>query len=118
MKKYYREHPEKFSTRATLDARLRYYYRHRDVLKARRLEKIQACQKIINAAKAVPCQDCHKMYPPYVLDFDHVRGKKRFNVSRGGCRSGQVLLAEIAKCDIVCANCHRERTHGAHKKGK
>lgn len=48
-----------------------------------------------------------------VLDFDHVRGKKCFNVTTGlYCNSVPRLLKEIAKCDIRCANCHRKRHKG------
>lgn len=64
--------------------------------------------------KAVPCADCGKTYPPYVMDFDHVRGKKLFAVTDGyGKRKFPLrkILAEIKKCDVVCANCHRIRTH-------
>lgn len=58
------------------------------------------------------CVDCSVTYPFYILDFDHVRGKKVANI-------GQMLdyfsvadiMKEVAKCDIVCSNCHRERTY-------
>jgi hypothetical protein len=57
--------------------------------------------------------DCKKKYPPYVMDFDHRdRSEKAFEVGRGLYVSIKRLLIEIAKCDVVCANCHRERTHG------
>jgi hypothetical protein len=49
------------------------------------------------------------------MDFDHREGEEKlFAVSAGGNKvrlSQSQLLAEIAKCDVVCANCHRERTH-------
>ena len=57
------------------------------------------------------CKDC-KTYDPRVLEFDHLKDKS-FNVSRavsGSTRSWETILAEIKKCDIVCANCHRIRT--------
>ena len=58
------------------------------------------------------CVDCNTKYPFYVLDFDHSRGNKVSNI-------GQMLdyftiediLKEVAKCDIVCSNCHRVRTY-------
>ena len=63
------------------------------------------------------CQDCRNegypgMHPYYVLDADHVRGKKKINLSRAS-RTGslKVVKEELAKCDIVCANHHRIRTH-------
>lgn len=59
-----------------------------------------------------PCADCGQTYPHYVMDFDHVRGEKMANVSHLARSHGSRtrLFAEIAKCDLVCANCHRERT--------
>ena len=59
-----------------------------------------------------PCLDCNKFYPSYVMDFDHVRGIKNKNVSsmlKKGSR--KQIWEEIEKCDLVCANCHRIRTH-------
>lgn len=47
------------------------------------------------------------------LDFDHVRGVKKVNISIL-IRRGQTLksiLQEVAKCDVRCANCHRKRTY-------
>lgn len=79
---------------------------------AKRIEKA----RIIRAAKNRPCADCHKRFPFYVMDFDHVRGKKLFSMA--SCKLhlvGQPLLDEIAKCDVVCANCHRERTYQRKK---
>jgi hypothetical protein len=57
-----------------------------------------------------PCTDCDRLYPYYVMDFDHARGEKFRGVSRMQGYSWERVLAEIAKCDLVCANCHRIRT--------
>ncbi len=47
------------------------------------------------------------------MDFDHVRGEKLFGIveARGSAIAWQTVLNEIAKCDLVCANCHRMRTY-------
>lgn len=46
-----------------------------------------------------------------MLTFDHVRGKKRNDVSRLAAdgASIQEIQAEIAKCEVVCFNCHMRR---------
>lgn len=65
------------------------------------------------AAKDTPCTDCGKRYPPWVMDFDHVRGPKLFDIGSARNKAGSLrrLKEEIAKCEVVCANCHRTRTH-------
>jgi len=67
----------------------------------------------VRAAKDVPCFDCGVRYPYYVMDFDHLNPALKIkNVSQmRGCTIEQVQ-AEIEKCQVVCANCHRVRTHG------
>ena len=57
-----------------------------------------------------PCTDCGET-DPVVLEFDHLRDKV-FNIGKGLVnRSWESVLAEIEKCEIVCANCHRHRTY-------
>lgn len=58
------------------------------------------------------CVDCPED-DPIVLEFDHVRGVKDMDVSLMVQRgfSVQVVTAEIAKCDVRCANCHRRATY-------
>jgi hypothetical protein len=59
-----------------------------------------------------PCMDCKVWYPYYVMDFDHVRGRKHKNVAELiDTLSKKKIDEEIAKCEIVCSNCHRIRTH-------
>jgi len=64
--------------------------------------------KLIQALKAVPCTDCGGSFHYCQLDFDHVRGEKLCCVPHAGSKSA--IRAEAAKCDVVCANCHRERS--------
>jgi hypothetical protein len=66
---------------------------------------------LIRNLKDVPCIDCGVAYPACAMDFDHQDGYiKRKEVSQlAGAAS---ILDEAAKCEIVCANCHRIRTHG------
>jgi hypothetical protein len=80
-----------------------------------------AAQKraVVDQVKSGPCTDCGDTFPIYVMEFDHVpeRGPKRWNIGAviAQPRSMTTLLAELAKCDLVCANCHRIR---AHKRGQ
>ncbi len=57
------------------------------------------------------CVDCGNT-DIVVLQFDHVRGKKAFNI--GDAFRKRVTLArlhgEIKKCEVRCANCHVRRT--------
>jgi len=59
-----------------------------------------------------PCVDCGETNQ-IVLDFDHVRGTKRYDISKVVTfgLSLAFLEEEIAKCDVRCANCHRIITH-------
>lgn len=58
-----------------------------------------------------PCVDCGEK-DPIVLEFDHVRGKKRNDVTTLANRGTSVagLRFEVSKCEVRCANCHRRRT--------
>ena len=59
-----------------------------------------------------PCMDCKISYPYYMMDFDHVRGRKHSNVAELiNTLSKKRLDEEIAKCEVVCSNCHRARTY-------
>jgi cytidyltransferase-like protein len=60
--------------------------------------------------RVAPCLDCGGIYSPEAMDFHHVRGPKRFNVANMYNRKKELVLAEIAKCDLICSNCHRTRT--------
>jgi hypothetical protein len=84
----------------------------------RYVERARQSRKIIRAtldeAKNKPCADCGDCYPPYVMDFDHKPGnRKNFGLANAIAyhKSLIEIQEEITKCDIVCANCHRERTH-------
>ena len=69
-------------------------------------------QAIIRAFKTGPCMDCTQHFNPWQMDFDHRPGEKKlFNIASIGSNSLTRIIDEIAKCDLVCANCHRERTY-------
>ncbi len=58
-----------------------------------------------------PCTDCKNFFHWFAMDFDHVRGKKVKNLSLMICNFPlERIKEEIAKCDLVCATCHRLRT--------
>jgi len=71
-----------------------------------------AIRKLVTEAKDRPCMDCGERYPYYVMDLDHVRGTKSFDLSVAGrhMKSLATVQKEIDKCDVICANCHRKRT--------
>ncbi|MDQ2688316.1 MAG: hypothetical protein M3Y28_10665, partial [Armatimonadota bacterium] len=67
-------------------------------------------ERVLTHLSAHPCVDCGET--DFVcLDFDHVRGQKNHNISEMiGDHAWEKIEAEIAKCEIRCANCHRRKT--------
>lgn len=63
------------------------------------------------------CADCGYNDHPAALDFDHRPGTIKIRDIKCGQHLGWAALqAEVAKCDVVCANCHRVRTVERRKK--
>src|SRR4051812_29471041 len=74
-----------------------------------RKKRLERTAFLLEYFEAHPCADCGER-DPLVLEFDHLRDKK-FEVANGfEWRPWPVVLAEMEKCDVVCANCHRRRT--------
>jgi endonuclease I len=60
--------------------------------------------------KDKPCSHCGETYEPLYLDLHHIDpAKKKANISNlvQGTRSLETLKEEVAKCEIICAHCHR-----------
>lgn len=58
-----------------------------------------------------PCTDCGRVFPPAAMQWDHLPGHKKLaDVSSLRDRPRDVILAEVAKCELVCVNCHTIRT--------
>lgn len=79
------------------------------LVKRRNLKKHQIYEEIIRESKKEPCIDCGGRFPSWCMDFHHARGVKKFQIGRGWAKSKGVLEEELAKCDLLCANCHRIR---------
>jgi hypothetical protein len=92
-----------------------WYNKNRSIVLARQPALSKAARRrredLRNSLKDQPCKDCGVKYPYYVMDFDHVTGTKVGNVGVMVAGKLAALMEEIAKCEIVCANCHRIRTH-------
>lgn len=83
-----------------------------------RLAAVAEIKKLQFEKKRKPCMDCGMSYPPYIMQFDHRDpSEKSFSVAARRHGIDKIKL-EIEKCDLVCANCHAERTHGARFREK
>ena len=77
-----------------------------DLQRARKRER----RLKINAIKTKKgCVDCGYNKDPVALDFDHLDNKE-FGIGDNISRTWHSIEKEIAKCEVVCANCHRIRT--------
>lgn len=73
--------------------------------------------KLVADVKNKPCCDCGGRFDPVCMEFDHLdHTQKSFLLSTDArWKSIAVIKAEIAKCEVVCANCHRVRTFKTRK---
>lgn len=73
--------------------------------------RMRVRKKVFEYLLSHPCVECGET-DIIVLEFDHrTQATKRFDVmSATHGHSWKTVLAEIQKCDVVCANCHKRRT--------
>ena len=57
------------------------------------------------------CVDCKEKYPYWIMEFDHLKDKE-FNISKASENTASLekIKKEIEKCEVVCSNCHKNRT--------
>ena len=95
-----------------------YYRRNRD-LEIQRVRVRQAGMvELLRDLRRVPCGECGGNFKPHQMDFDHRDpASKSFRVTAGGAMlmATRKVLDEVAKCDILCANCHRIRSRDQHR---
>ena len=90
------------------------------IVNARKLRKKNRRNELLKwiaeYKKTLSCEIC-KESTPCCLDFHHRDGMtKKFNISqikdlKKTEITFNILVEEIAKCDVLCANCHRKEHH-------
>jgi hypothetical protein len=87
---------------------------------ARRRTQYAEFRKFIDAYKVESgCVDCGYAAHPAALDFDHRDpGEKLGTIARMFTYTDERLSAELSKCDVRCANCHRIKTFTEKQTGK
>lgn len=88
------------------------YRKNKEIINTRLRENGRRRREKVRLAKSKPCADCGIQYSYWVMQFDHVRGTKEFNIGQRLFSNGiKRIREEIAKCDVVCSNCHADRTY-------
>ena len=92
----------------------RYYHEGgKDARNARNKKRMRAARAWMTSLKAgVACADCGQTFPAYVMHWDHLPGFEKIeSISVLVGRFPRTLvLEELKKCELVCANCHVLRT--------
>ena len=59
-----------------------------------------------------PCTDCGLIFPPEAMQWDHLPGFVKLGEISGTFLfvDRRLLVEELAKCELVCANCQAIRT--------
>lgn len=91
----------------------RWYEKHKDIYRQRNKRKQARMTGYLRWYKDVPCADCGKAYPHYVMDLHHEDATQKLMHPGNlvSCGSWEIMLTELAKCTVLCSNCHRERTY-------
>lgn len=98
--------------RRTREARLEYqrgyYEANREKVAARNARHRAEIRDLIREAKSEPCADCNTSYPAPCMNFHHLDPSQKV-ADVGGFSSVGQARAEMAKCVVICANCHALR---------
>ena len=97
---------------ASMDRRLyRSSPQRRDSIRAaNERRRVRQTQRLHDLKAARGCADCGET-DPVVLEFDHVDPSTKVgDIAAMAAGSWAAVIAEVRKCEVVCANCHRRRT--------
>lgn len=92
----------------------RHYYANKEKYLERNARYRAEIHQFIRSIKeTTPCSDCGNYFPYYVMDFDHTGRADKIKDINYLSSTGRIgaLRKELVKCEVVCANCHRKRTH-------
>ena len=89
----------------------RYYLAHKDQWRVLGKARRTTLQRLVDHIKQRPCINCRQTFPPVAMDLDHVRGQKNQKISTMVAHGVPEwkLRRELAKCEVICAVCHRLR---------
>ena len=113
---YYRQHrEERLEYNKAHTERHREWHKswrsaNRDRNRTQRRKWFASQRAFLARLKDKPCVDCGGKFPPEAMDFDHLPGTRKLCGISELRFSRAKMLEEIAKCEVVCANCHRVRT--------
>lgn len=88
------------------------------VLERKKKRRDEARKFILDTKQDKSCTMCNVQFPWYKLDYHHRHGTvKRYIISEMPSRNSSItaIEIEIAKCDLTCANCHREHIFNGTK---
>ena len=92
-------------------ARRRWYHRNAEHAKGKVKERRRALFKWFREYKTtLSCKRCDENHPA-TLDFHHRNPADKVNEIAQTVADGwskEHILKEIAKCDVLCSNCHRK----------
>jgi hypothetical protein len=89
-----------------------YHQERRAVRMTQKRARIATLVAWMRELKSKPCADCGGCFHPAAMTFDHLPGSGKAADVADLVRRGSIGLArlEVAKCEVVCANCHAMRT--------
>ena len=89
-----------------------YYAAHTEYEAKRGARRYKEMQDWVASLKTGPCMDCGGTFPSVCMHFDHRPGEEKvLNIAALARHNNKkAILEEIAKCDLICANCHAIRT--------
>jgi hypothetical protein len=89
------------------------YKNREDLYKAQKKHRVKIRKQVLTYLLSKECADCGEK-DPIVLEFDHVDPQNKFkqiSTMLSGHYAWKSVLAEIQKCEIRCANCHRRKSY-------
>lgn len=86
-----------------------HYAKNKRAYSERNRRRKDEAAAILRAWKSGPCQDCGRSFPPRAMDTHHRQDK--IDILSRLVRAGnpRAIERELAKCDLLCAVCHRLR---------
>lgn len=102
-KEYYKKNKDKL---------IAYYDREEVIARKKLADNVRRFNRKTEAVAFLgnKCNDCGKEYPLPCYDFHHVDPtQKEFDPCSGLTKKRDVFFTELAKCILLCANCHRMR---------